>query len=147
MFDFDAATVDALELRFPRDEITHRFRRGEAGWESEAEPIEGLDLTRIGDLVDALSFVEATGIDPEGIEPADQGLEPAAVQLILQSADSTLAELELGDPQAGRGIPARVGGAEGKRVWRVINDLGRDVPLGSEAFRNRWLESAAEDLE
>jgi hypothetical protein len=64
----------------------------------------------------------------------------------LAGADGeVLAELSLGNPQFPDGLAAR--SSQGESIWRVDNDLGRDVPLGLEAFRNRWLEAEEPDSE
>jgi hypothetical protein len=53
-----------------------------------------------------------------------------------------LAWLELGDPDPERGLAAR--SSAGPEIWRVDNKLGEDVPLGLDAFRNRFGEKLAD---
>ena len=144
-------TVRALTIEFPESQQSHRFQKLDDVW-SAADAELRVDPDSIVELVEAFEWIEATGI--EGGEPdlAALGLNPPQVRITLFGEESAeLARLELGTLELGRGIPARAN--QQARVWRVINDLGEDIPLNAEAFANRWIEavpseeSGSDDLE
>ena len=53
-----------------------------------------------------------------------------------------LQALSTGDPDPARGLSAR--SSAGPEIWRVENNLGEDVPLGLDAFRNTLVEKPEE---
>jgi hypothetical protein len=127
-----------IELRFPRHDAAYAFAREDAGWASE-NPETRVESQKLDDLLWAIRDLEAVGLVEASVDPADLGLDPPRVRVILEGADGeVLGELSLGNPQFPDGLSAR--SSQGESIWRVDNDLGRDVPLGLEAFRNRWLE-------
>jgi hypothetical protein len=143
--------VERMELRFPRDDATYAFAREEARWVSE-DPETRVESLKLDDLIWALRDLEAIGLVEASVDPTQLGLDTPRVRVILEGAGGAeLAELELGNPQFPDGLAAR--SSQGESIWRVDNDLGRDVPLGLEAFRNRWIEGeeavseAAEETE
>ncbi len=137
--------IDRVALVFPRDDLRFAFTRGEAGWTADADDESGdaptdapLDPVRLEDLVYVLSDLDAVEIPPPDARPGPLGLEPARVRVELSDADGDeLGWLELGDPEPGTGIGAR--SSQKERLWIVDETLGGEVPLGIEAFRNRWL--------
>jgi hypothetical protein len=139
--------IDRVKLVFPRDDLRFSFMRGEAGWTTEADdessgaPLDApLDEVRLEDLVYTLSDLAAVEIPPPDARPGPLGLEPARVRVELGDADGNeLGWIELGDPEPGTGIGAR--SSQKERLWIVDETLGAEVPLGIEAFRNRWLRS------
>lgn len=139
--------IDRVKLVFPRDDLRFSFMRGEAGWTTEADdessgaPLDApLDEVRLEDLVYTLSDLAAVEIPPADARPGPLGLEPARVRVELGDADGNeLGWIELGDPEPGTGIGAR--SSQKERLWIVDETLGAEVPLGIEAFRNRWLRS------
>lgn len=144
-------TVRALTIEFPESQQRHRFQKLDDGW-SAADAELRVDPDSIVELVEAFEWIEATGIEAGEPDLAALGLNPPQVRITLFGEESAeLARLELGTLELGRGIPARAN--QQARVWRVINDLGEDIPLNAEAFANRWIEaepseeSGSDDLE
>ena len=134
-----------IELRFPRHDAGYAFAREDAGWASE-DPETRVESRKLDDLLWAIQDLEAVGLVEASVAPADLGLDRPRVRVILEDADGeVLGELSLGSPQFPDGLAAR--SSQGESIWRVDNDLGRDVPLGLEAFRNRWLEPEEPDAE
>ena len=77
------------------------------------------------------------------LELASVGLEPPRVRVTVRDeAGGELGWLELGDPQPRQGMAAR--SSAGEQLWRGRNDVGEDVPLGLEAFRNNWIKREPE---
>jgi hypothetical protein len=137
--------VQRIELRFPRQDAAYAFAREDGGWASE-DPETRVESTKLDDLLWAIRDLDAIGLVEASLDPADLGLDPPRVRVALAGADGeVLAELSLGNPQFPDGLAAR--SSQGESIWRVDNDLGRDVPLGLEAFRNRWLEAEEPDSE
>jgi hypothetical protein len=134
--------VERVELRFPRDDASVAFVREDGRWEPE-DPQTRVESLKVDDLIWAIRDLEAVGLVEASFDPAELGLEPPRVRVILEGAGGAeLATLELGSPQFPDGLAAR--SSQGETVWRVDNDLGRNVPLGLEAFRNRWIEAEEE---
>lgn len=141
----DVEAVEALALEFPAASQSYRFSKSDDGWQADDESLQ-VDPERIVDLVDAFELVEATGLDSGEVDLPALGLDPPQVRVTLLGAEGAeLARLELGELELGRGIPARA--SQEERVWRVINDLGEDIPLNAEAFANRWIEADEESAE
>lgn len=134
----DGDAVHELEVSFPRDDRTYTFTRDDTTWSPRDESLEVASL-KIDDIVFGLRDLQATGVEERSIPLDELGLEPALVRVSARDAQgSEFAWLELGDPDGDRGLAAR--SSQGETLWRVSNDLGRDVPLGLEAFENTWLE-------
>ncbi len=135
----DTGAVHALELAFPRSGQSHRFERSGDDW----KPVEpGLELRplKLEDLVYAISSLEATGLEPASADKKALGLEPAAVTVrALDAKGAELGALSLGDPAAPAGVPAL--SSQHPEVWRVSNELGREVPLSAEAFQNAFVKA------
>jgi hypothetical protein len=133
----DDGAVRRLELEFPRDGESHAFVRGDGEWRPEAAGIE-VDSFRIEDILFAIRHVEATGVIEGQPERALHALEPPRVRVTARDSDGNeLGWLDLGDPEPRAGTVAR--SSQSGALWRVANDIGEDVPLGLEAFRNNWL--------
>lgn len=132
--------VHQLEIHFPRDRTSYSFVREGEDWRP-ADPELGVKAETVEDLLFAIERIEATGIEDAPDEEA-LGLDLPLVRVVaLDEVGVELGWLELADPEAGKGTPAV--SSQSERAWRVVNDIGEDVPFGEEAFRNRWLESDA----
>jgi hypothetical protein len=128
----------SLELAFPRDQISYRFEREESTWKPE-DPQLGVDSFKLSDLVFAIESLDARGLEEGETDLAKLGLAPPRVRVSARDASGVeLGWLELGDPDPQRGIAAR--SSAGSELWRVENDLGEEVPLGIDAFRNNFAE-------
>ena len=139
VLNVDESAVQGVELAYPREGETYRFKREGETWKPE-QPIE-VDPTKLEDVLFRLAALEATGIEDGQPDRAALGLEPPAARVSLSGADGKeLARLDLGTPAPGLGVPAVA--STSTRVWRVVNDLGEDIPLTLEAFRNSWLKPA-----
>jgi hypothetical protein len=135
----DTAAVHALELAFPRSGQSHRFERTGDDWKP-VEPGLALRPLKLEDLVFALSSLEASGLEPAGADRKALGLEPPAVTIrALDAKGGELGALSLGDPAAPAGVPAL--SSQHPEVWRVPNELGREVPLTAEAFQNAFVKA------
>jgi hypothetical protein len=136
--------VERMELQFPRDDAAFGFIREEGRWTPE-DPETRVDSLKLSDLVWAIRDLEAIGVVEASFDPARLGLDPPRVRVLLRDGEGgEIATLELGSPQFPDGLAAR--STQGESIWRVDNDLGTDVPLGLEVFRNRWLEPEAEEI-
>jgi hypothetical protein len=136
----EADKVRALELSYPRSGESHRFERKGDDWKSADPAIEAKPL-KVEDLLYAIASLDATGIEPAAADRKSLGLEPALVKLrALDEKGAELGALSLGDASADRGIPAA--SSQNGDVWRVANDLGAQLPLTPEAFKNQFLKSA-----
>jgi hypothetical protein len=144
----DAERVRGLELAFPRSGAAHRLKREGETWKAEEPGVE-LQPQKVEDLVFALEAVDATGLEEASLDRAQIGLEPAlAVVRAFDENGELLASLSFGDPHPDRGLPAL--SSQSPLVWRVKNDIGRELPLSPEAFINLLVKSpvqprAAED--
>jgi len=137
----DVAQVRTLELAFPREGKTQRLKRDGETWTSEEAGVE-LQSQKVEDLVYALSAVDATGLEAVSLERAQIGLDPAlAIVRAFDEKGALLGEVRFGDPHPERGLPAL--SSQSPLVWRVTNDIGRDVPLSPEAFTNLLAKPAA----
>ena len=135
--------VQRIELSFPRHDAGYAFAREDGGWASE-DPETRVESQKLDDLLWAIRDLEAIGLVEASVDPTDLGLDPPRVRVTLEGADGEVfGELSLGNPQFPDGLAAR--SLQGESIWRVDNDLGRDVPIGLEAFRNRWLEREEPD--
>jgi hypothetical protein len=130
--------VKRVELHFPRDETTIAFVSEDDRWVPEDDELR-VESLKIDDLVWALQNLEAVGLEETSFEASMLGLDPPRVRVRLLDDDGEeLGWLELGEPQIPEGMAAR--SSQGDQIWRVDNELGEDVPLGLEAFQNRWIE-------
>jgi hypothetical protein len=142
-FDKDAAR--RLELSFPRDDVTYAFVREDERWEPEDETVR-VDSLQIEDLLFAIRGLTAEGLEERSLDVGEIGLDPPGVRVTVKDSDGNeLAWVELGNPDVEQGMPAR--SSQTDRLWRVSNDLGEDVPLTLEAFRNNLLENPPDEEE
>ena len=136
----DVEQVRALEISFPRTDQTHRLKSDGEVWKSDEAGLE-LQPQKVEDLVYALSALEATSLEAASLDRAQIGLEPAlAVVRAYDEKGTLVGELAFGDPHPDRGLPAL--SSQSPIVWRVANDIGRDVPLSPEAFTNLLVKAA-----
>ena len=138
--------VRRLTLEFPRDGQRYAFVRDERSWSPERELSTPVDSLRVDDVVYALRDLEATGLEAASgpMELAGLGLDPPLVRVVLEAADGQeLGWLELAGPEPSVGMAAR--SSQSGQIWRVRNDLADDVPMGLEAFENRFLEASIAD--
>ena len=139
MLTLDTAAVHALELAFPRSGQSHRFERSGDDWKP-VEPGLALRPLKLEDLVFAIASLEASGLEPASADKKALGLEPPAVTVrALDAKGAELGALSLGDPAAPAGVPAL--SSQHPEVWRVPNELGREVPLSAEAFQNAFVKA------
>ena len=130
----DVEQVRALEIAFPRAGLTRRLKREGEAWKSDEATLE-LQPLKVEDLLYALAAVDATGLEEASSDRAKLGLEPALAVIRAYDEKGTLiGELAFGDPHPDRGLPAL--SSQSPIVWRVANDIGREVPLSPEAFTN-----------
>jgi hypothetical protein len=133
--------ISKADLRF-RDGTTYTYVREEDTWQPESEQTPEVDSLRVGDLIHAARRVEATGLEESSVVLSEVGLEPAGLRVTLRGEDGTeLGWLELGDLSPDRGIVAR--SSQNERIWWLNEELGEDVPLSLDAFRNRFLEEGS----
>jgi len=136
----DETAVQSIELAFPREGEVYRFERDGETWKSD--PAVEVESTHLDDVLFRLAGLEATGIEDGQPDRAALGLEPPAARVSVRGTDGQeIARLDLGTPAPGEGVPAVA--SSSPRVWRLINDVGEDIPLSLEAFRNRWLDPDA----
>lgn len=130
--------VHALELSYPRTGETHRFELADGDW----KPAEVGLLVRplkVEDLLFAIAALDATGIEAPNADRKALGLEPPLVKLVvLDAKGAELGVLSLGDASVDKGIPAAT--SHNTELWRVSNDLGSQVPLTPEAFKNAFVK-------
>jgi hypothetical protein len=132
VLEVDDGQVERVVLAFPREASTYAFRRSEGRFQPEDGAIE-VEPEKLDDLLFTLSDLEASAILDQSPDLAALGLAPPRVRIAFEDAKSaSLGWLELGEPTADEGLPAR--SSRGDRIWRVSNELGREVPLGQEAF-------------
>jgi hypothetical protein len=130
--------VQALELAFPRTGQTHRFELKDGDWKS-AEPGVELKPLKVEDLLTAVESLEATGIEPAGVDRKKLGLDPAqATVRALDAKGTELGLLSLGDASPKEGLSAI--SSQNSDVWRVSNDLGAQVPLSQDAYLNLFVK-------
>lgn len=135
----DAEQVHAIELAYPRSGATQRLKREGEVWKAEGAGVELL-TDKVEELAYALEAVDATGLEEASLDRAQIGLEPALATVRAYDAKGALlGELELGDPDPDKGLPAL--SSQSPLVWRVTNDLGRELPLSPEAFQNLLVKS------
>jgi hypothetical protein len=134
--------VKGLELSYPRTGESHRFDLTGSDWKPAETGLEVRPL-KVEDLLFAIASLDATGIEPPTADRKALGLEPALVKMrALDEKGGEVGVLALGDATVDRGIPAV--SSQNATVWRVSNDLGAQVPLTPEAFKNTFLKSAAD---
>jgi hypothetical protein len=137
----DVEQVRALEIAFPRDGTTQRLKREGETWKADQAGLE-LQPLKVEDLLYAISAVDATGLETASLDRAQVGLDPAlAVVRAYDEKGALLGELAFGDPHPERGLPAL--SSQSPLVWRVTNDIGRELPLSPEAFTNLLVKPAA----
>ncbi len=130
----DDAKVERIVLGFPRDGSSYAFRRRDGRFEAEDGALEA-SSEKLDDLLFTLSDLEAASIVDRSPDLGALGLQPARVRVSFEGEGSAaLGWVELGEPSADEGLPARSSRGEG--VWHISNELGREVPLGEEALFN-----------
>jgi hypothetical protein len=136
---FDDALAHRVEVQFPRDASAFAFVRDGNSWSPDGSDVQ-IEPFRIDDMVYALRDLEATAL----VEQPDLvalGLEPPRVRVsVFDELGAELGWLEVGDPDPPRGLAARA--TDAGPIWRVRLELGEDIPLGLEAFQNRWVKPA-----
>ncbi len=136
----DVEQVHSLEIGFPREGQTHRLIREGEVWKAERDGLE-LKPLEVEDLLYALADLDATGLEGTSPDRTQIGLEPALAKIAaFDEKNALLGEIAFGDPHPERGLPAL--SSQSPLIWRVSNDIGRDVPLSPEAFSNLLLKSA-----
>jgi hypothetical protein len=136
----EADKVHGLELGYPRSGETHLFELKGSDWKPAEAGLEARPL-KVEDLLYAIASLDATGIEAPGADRKALGLDPALVRLrVLGDKGAELGVLSLGDASADKGIPAA--SSQNADLWRVANDLGAQVPLTPEAFKNQFLKAA-----
>lgn len=136
----DVVQVRSLEIAFPRDAQMQRLLREGETWRAETAGLE-LKQLEVEDLLYALASIDATGLETSSLDRAQIGLEPPLASVrAFDEKGTLLGELSFGDPHPERGLPAL--SSQSPLVWRVSNDIGRDVPLSPEAFANLLVKSA-----
>jgi hypothetical protein len=141
----DADRVRRIELDFPRDGVSHALVRKNGTWAAEDAELEVKSLS-VEDVLYAIEDLQATGIVEPAAAAAGLGLDPPRVRVrALGASGAELGWLELGDPAPEVGLPAR--SSEHDRIWRVLNDVGADIPLGLEAFQRNFVEAEPEPAE
>jgi hypothetical protein len=137
----DDAKVDRIVLSFPREGTRYAFRKREGRFQPEDPAIE-VGSEKLDDVLFTVSDLDASAIVDQSPDLAALGLAPPRVRVGLEGANSEeLGWIELGEPTADEGLPAR--SSRGERVWRVSNELGRELPLGEEAFWNSFAKRKA----
>jgi hypothetical protein len=130
-----------LSLYLPRDSAQFAFEKKESEWVATGSEVS-VDSLKLEDVLYAVRDLEATALVEGTPDPAKLGLEPPRVRVELaDAAGKTLGWVELGD-QTDEGVAAR--SSSGDRVWRVANDIGRDVPLSLEAWNAHWVKGGAD---
>jgi Domain of unknown function (DUF4340) len=133
--------VHGLELAYPRSGETHRFELSGSDWKAAEKGVE-LKPLKVEDLVFAVASLDATGIEAAGADRRSLGLDPPVVTVrALDDKGAELGVLSLGDASVEKGIPAA--SSQNGDVWRVSNDLGKQVPLSPEAFANQFVKKSA----
>lgn len=135
----DVEQIRAIELAYPRSNETQRLKRDGEVWKAEEAGVE-LQADKVDELAYALEAVDATGLEEASLDRAQIGLEPAlAIARFFDEKGALLGELSFGDPHPDKGLPAL--SSQSPLVWRVTNDIGREVPLSPEAFKNLLVKS------
>jgi hypothetical protein len=151
---FAASEARSFEIRFRdpgAEPMVIRGQRGEAGWETEPEPMAA---GKAGNLISELSSLVGSDIVADSVgdeELAGLGLAPPRVALrVLGEAvegeePETLAEVHLGIADPDRGILARSVGQ--RAVYAIEHELGEHLPISYEAFQNRFVSAEIEEPE
>jgi hypothetical protein len=140
-----AQAVKALELVFPRTNVTHRFELENDDWKPVEANLE-LRPLKLEDLLYAISALDASALEPANADRKALGLDTPVVTLrALDEKNAVVGELSLGDASPDRGIPAI--SSQTSEVWRLSNNLGREVPLSPEAFANTFVKKPGESAE
>ncbi len=135
--------VTGIELVFPRDGAAYRFVRQDDRWRPEDDTLQ-VDSLEVVDLLFAIEELDAIAAEAAGTPLPDLGLDPPRVRVTARdAAGAELGWLELGDPHPDRGLAARSSASE--VLWRVRNEVGEDVPLSLDAFRNDFADLPADD--
>ena len=136
VFELDQADVRRIELRFPRADVLQSYGRSDGEWGPVGEAPE-LEPFTVEDLLFSVRSLDATAIERPDASPLDFGLDPPSVRVSAFAADGELLGwLELGDI-LGESLSARSSRSE--RIWQVASQLGEDLPLGLQAFQNRFV--------
>lgn len=142
VFTLQTDKVHALELAYPRTGQTHRFELSGSDWKATEKGVE-LRPLKVEDLLYAVASLDATGIESHGTDRKSLGLDPAVVTVrAFDDKGAEIGELSLGDASVDKGIPAA--SSQSGELWRVSNDLGKEVPLSPEAFTNQIVKKPGE---
>jgi len=153
---FDEAEADRFELVLQDDAAGQSLEltgeRGEAGWVTEPE---AMSPVKVSTLLSRLARLKAEDVLADQLGPTERAflkLSPPQVQLrVFGTAPADggdprlLADVSLGQPVFGQGIPALR--PERETVYLIDYDLAEHIPVSVDAMRNRFLadeEGAAE---
>jgi hypothetical protein len=137
VFTLEPLDVRQIELHFAAEGESRSLVRDESGWRV-VDHDEPVPTERVEDLVFALEYVEATSIEEPDVERTALGLSPPVLRIVaLDGKGAELGWLELGAPTPGEGMPAV--SSQNEYTWRVLNDLADTIPVGFQAYQNRWL--------
>jgi hypothetical protein len=133
-----ADKVNAVELAYPRSGESHRYQLSGSDWKPVEAGLEARPL-KVEDLLFAIATLDATSLEAPNADRKALGLDPALVKLTaFDEKGAELGTLLLGDASADKGIPAA--SSQNTDLWRVANDLGSQVPLTPESFKNQFLK-------
>ncbi len=152
--NFDAAEAARFELVFQDDEAGQSLvltgERGDTGWVTEPE---SMSPVKVSGLLSRLARLKAVDVMAERLGPTERAflkLSPPQVQVRVfgqapaEGGDApVLADVSLGRPALGQGIPALRPDREA--VYFLDYDLGEHIPVSLEALRNRFLDEEADD--
>jgi hypothetical protein len=142
VFTLESDKVRALELAYPRAGATHRFELSGSDWKASETGIEARPL-KVEDLLLELASLDATGIESAAADRKALGLDPPVVTVrVFGDQGALLGELSLGDASVEKGVPAA--SSQNAELWRVSNDVGKELPLSPEAFANQFLKKPGE---
>jgi len=109
----------------------------EVGWSVSPEAMAPGKASR---FISELSTLKAVDIAADALGPtelAGLGLSPPRLSIQVQGVKGkVLADVQIGDLQAGRGIAARRAGSE--LVYWLDGKLAEHLPVSLEAYRNRF---------
>lgn len=145
VFTLVADQVHGFEVTYPRTGESHRFDLKGSDWKPAEAGLEVRPL-KVEDALFAIASLDATGIEPPGADRKALGLDAAAVTLrAFDEKGAELGALSLGNASADKGLPAA--SSQNGEVWRVPNELGKEIPLTPEAFKIDWVKKPGESGE
>lgn len=138
----DAARVEVVFARLVSSEegdepVEVVATRGDSGWSTGPG---GFAPGKVASLVSELSRLRAVDILAEAPDPerlADWGLAPPRTEIsVYGEGDALLGRVQIGVVRADGSIVARAG--DGGRVYALDAEVAEYLPVGLEAFRNRF---------